>query len=128
MPLSRQQKESLSDAYEKGVASAPHIFLLDYKGITVPQDTELRSSIRSSQCCRASCNFVFNSRSRSLGFGFSLSFGQFQAGRPYFGLQCRNLIRCFGYRHSRTLNRILVSRFSRLCRFFLYWHIFLSSF
>jgi large subunit ribosomal protein L10 len=48
MPLSRQQKESLSEAYEKGLASAPHIFLLDFKGITVPEDTELRSRIRGS--------------------------------------------------------------------------------
>ncbi len=48
MPLSRQQKDSLSESYREGVASGLHLFLLDYKGITVPQDTELRSRIRES--------------------------------------------------------------------------------
>ncbi len=51
MSLSRQQKESLSESYQQGVATAPNIFLLDYKGITVPQDTELRSRIRDSGGC-----------------------------------------------------------------------------
>lgn len=46
MPLSRQQKEDLVEKYKQEIAEAPHAFLLDYKGITVPQVTELRAKIR----------------------------------------------------------------------------------
>lgn len=48
MPLSRQQKEELVASYREGLANAPHAFLLFYKGITVPQVTELRSKVRQS--------------------------------------------------------------------------------
>lgn len=48
MPLSRQQKEEMVAAYREGLATAPHAFLLFYKGITVPQVTALRSKVRES--------------------------------------------------------------------------------
>lgn len=48
MPLSRQQKIDLVEKYKQELAGAPHAFLLDYKGITVPQVTELRAKIRDS--------------------------------------------------------------------------------
>jgi len=48
MPLSRQSKEQLLSRYQEGMAAAPHIFLVDYKGITVNQDTELRRKIRET--------------------------------------------------------------------------------
>lgn len=48
MPLSRQQKEELVTSYREGLATAPHAFLLFYKGITVPQVTELRSRVRAN--------------------------------------------------------------------------------
>ena len=46
MPLSRQQKEQLVESYQDGMAAAPHVFLISYKGISVPQVTELRRRIR----------------------------------------------------------------------------------
>ena len=46
MPLTKAQKEELVDSYRQQLSSAPHVFLLDYKGISVPQVTELRSKIR----------------------------------------------------------------------------------
>jgi len=48
MPLSPDKKKQLIDDYEKGLAAAPHAFLLDYKGITVPQVTALRDKVRDS--------------------------------------------------------------------------------
>jgi large subunit ribosomal protein L10 len=48
MPLSRQQKEDLVALYREEMANAPHAFLLDYKGITVPQVTALRAKVRES--------------------------------------------------------------------------------
>jgi large subunit ribosomal protein L10 len=48
MPLTPDKKKQLIDDYEKGLAAAPHAFLLDYKGITVPQVTTLRSRVRDS--------------------------------------------------------------------------------
>ncbi len=45
MPLSLQQKKDLVERYQ-GVSQAPHLFLLDYKGISVPQVTELRNQVR----------------------------------------------------------------------------------
>jgi len=48
MPLSRQQKEDLVEKYKQEIAGATHAFLLDYKGITVPQVTELRAKIRDT--------------------------------------------------------------------------------
>ena len=48
MPLTRQEKTALVDQYRQGMATAPHAFLLDYKGISVPQVTELRAKVRDS--------------------------------------------------------------------------------
>ncbi len=48
MALSRQQKDHLLASYEEGLAEAPHVFLMGYQGITVPQVTELRSRVRKS--------------------------------------------------------------------------------
>ena len=48
MPLSRQQKEDLVSSYREGVAKAPHVFLIRYVGITVPQVTDLRSRLREN--------------------------------------------------------------------------------
>lgn len=46
MPLTRRQKEELVEGYQKGLAKAPHVFLVDYKGVTVTQVSELRRKIR----------------------------------------------------------------------------------
>lgn len=48
MALTRTQKETLVEQYEAGLADAPHAFLLDFKGVTVTQATELRTQIRES--------------------------------------------------------------------------------
>jgi large subunit ribosomal protein L10 len=48
MPLTRADKEKLIAEYQEGLAVAPHAFLLGFKGITVPQVTELRNRVRSS--------------------------------------------------------------------------------
>jgi large subunit ribosomal protein L10 len=48
MALTRSDKESLIEEYGQGLALAPHAFLLGYKGITVPQVTELRNRVRAS--------------------------------------------------------------------------------
>jgi len=46
MALSRQRKEELVSSYVEGFAAANHVFLVDYKGVSVPEVTELRSRIR----------------------------------------------------------------------------------
>ena len=48
MALTRGKKESLISKYEGGLAVSPHAFLVGFKGLTVPQDTELRSKIRET--------------------------------------------------------------------------------
>jgi large subunit ribosomal protein L10 len=48
MPLTRADKEKLIAEYQEGLAVAPHAFLLGFKGITVPQVTELRNRVRAS--------------------------------------------------------------------------------
>lgn len=48
MALSRSQKDDLVGRYSDGLAQAPHAFLVSYKGITVPQVTDLRSRIRAT--------------------------------------------------------------------------------
>jgi large subunit ribosomal protein L10 len=48
MPLTRIDKEKLIAEYQAGPAAAPHAFLLGFKGITVPQVTELRNRVRAS--------------------------------------------------------------------------------
>ncbi len=48
MALTRTQKETLVEQYSTGFAEAPHAFLLDFKGVSVTQATELRTQIRES--------------------------------------------------------------------------------
>jgi large subunit ribosomal protein L10 len=48
MPLTRTNKEKLIAEYQEGLATAPHAFLLGFKGITVPQATELRNRVRAT--------------------------------------------------------------------------------
>ncbi|HEX5759021.1 MAG TPA: 50S ribosomal protein L10 [Thermoanaerobaculia bacterium] len=48
MPLSRADKEQMLAEYSEGLAQAPHTFLLGFKGIKVPQVTELREKVRQS--------------------------------------------------------------------------------
>ena len=48
MPLTRSDKEQLLEEYTEGLAKAPHVFLLGYQGIKVPQVTELRARVRQS--------------------------------------------------------------------------------
>jgi large subunit ribosomal protein L10 len=48
MPLTRNDKEQILAVYAEGLAKAPHAFLLDFQGITVPQVTELRKRVRDS--------------------------------------------------------------------------------
>lgn len=48
MALSRSHKNDLVGQYTEGLAAAPHAFLVSYKGITVPQVTDLRSRIRET--------------------------------------------------------------------------------
>jgi len=44
--VSRQKKESLGEGYGQELASAPHAFVLGFRGIKVGQVTELRRRIR----------------------------------------------------------------------------------
>ena len=46
MPLTRRQKEQLLEGYREGLAKAPHVFLVDYKGVTVTEVSELRNKVR----------------------------------------------------------------------------------
>ncbi len=46
MPLSLQQKKDLVERYRAGVGASPHVYLVDYKGISVPQVTKLRQQVR----------------------------------------------------------------------------------
>lgn len=46
MPLSLQQKKDLVESYREGVGASPHVYLIDYKGISVPMVTELRQRVR----------------------------------------------------------------------------------
>lgn len=48
MPLTAAQKKDLVQRYEEGMASAQHLFLIEFKGISVPQVTELRDRVRES--------------------------------------------------------------------------------
>jgi len=48
MPLTRQQKEDLVESYHEGLAKAPHAFLVDFKGVTVTEVSELRRKIRDA--------------------------------------------------------------------------------
>jgi large subunit ribosomal protein L10 len=46
MPLNPQQKKELVERYREGVGASPHVYLVDYKGISVPLVTELRQQVR----------------------------------------------------------------------------------
>lgn len=48
MPLSRADKEQMLAEYSEGLAQAPHAFLLGFKGIKVPQVSDLRERVRQS--------------------------------------------------------------------------------
>ena len=48
MAQTRTQKQETVDRYQAGLAAAPHAFLVGFKGITVPQATDLRSRIREN--------------------------------------------------------------------------------
>ena len=48
MPLTRSEKDKLIAEYQEGLAVAPHAFLLGFKGISVPQVTELRNRVRAT--------------------------------------------------------------------------------
>ena len=46
MALSRAKKEELVATYQEHLTVAPHAFILGYKGVSVPQVTELRAKVR----------------------------------------------------------------------------------
>ena len=46
MPLSLEQKKELVERYRDGVGAASHVYLVDYKGISVPLVTQLRRQVR----------------------------------------------------------------------------------
>lgn len=48
MALSRGDKQNMVTAYQEGLARADHAFLVSFEGISVPQDTELRSKVREA--------------------------------------------------------------------------------
>ncbi len=48
MSLNRSQKQDLISHYAEGLGGAQHAFLVDYKGITVNEDTELRAKVRGT--------------------------------------------------------------------------------
>jgi large subunit ribosomal protein L10 len=48
MPLTRPRKEELLGSYQEGMAEAQHIFLIDYKGVTVIEDTNFRRGVREA--------------------------------------------------------------------------------
>ncbi len=48
MPLTRAKKEALVSSYQEGLAKAPHVFLMDYTGISVPEVTDLRNRLRQT--------------------------------------------------------------------------------
>ena len=48
MALSRSQKDALVEHYEAGLAQAAHAFVLEFKGISVPEVTALRAKVRAA--------------------------------------------------------------------------------
>ena len=48
MALTRSQKQEMIERYQAGIGEAPHAFLVSFKGLTVPQATDLRAKIRES--------------------------------------------------------------------------------
>ncbi|MGH9382146.1 MAG: 50S ribosomal protein L10 [Thermoanaerobaculia bacterium] len=47
MPLTAEQKQALVERYKEGLAAAPHVFLMGFRGIDVPRVTELRDRVRA---------------------------------------------------------------------------------
>jgi large subunit ribosomal protein L10 len=48
MALSRTRKVEILDSYQDGLSSTTHAFLLSFKGVTVPQVTEMRNRVRAA--------------------------------------------------------------------------------
>jgi len=48
MALSKAKKNDMVAQYEEGLAAAPHAIVMGYKGISVPQVTELRAKVRAT--------------------------------------------------------------------------------
>lgn len=48
MALSRSRKVEILDRYQEGLSSTTHAFLVSFKGVTVPQVTEMRNRVRSA--------------------------------------------------------------------------------
>ncbi len=48
MAMTREQKNRMVETLSEGIGQASNAFLMDFKGITVPQITELRRQIRDS--------------------------------------------------------------------------------
>lgn len=46
MAISRAKKQELLESYEQGLAKAPHVFLMGFEGLSVPDVTELRDEVR----------------------------------------------------------------------------------
>jgi large subunit ribosomal protein L10 len=46
MPLNLAQKQDVVERYRAGVGASPHVYLVDFKGISVPAVTELRQQVR----------------------------------------------------------------------------------
>ena len=46
MARTRSEKQETVQIYQDGLAAAPHAFLVGFKGITVPQVTDLRDRVR----------------------------------------------------------------------------------
>lgn len=46
MARTRSEKKETVQTYQDGLATAPHAFLVGFKGITVPQVTDLRDRVR----------------------------------------------------------------------------------
>jgi large subunit ribosomal protein L10 len=48
MALSRTRKVEILESYQGGLSSTTHAFLLSFKGVTVPQVTEMRNRVRAA--------------------------------------------------------------------------------
>jgi large subunit ribosomal protein L10 len=48
MALTRVKKQEILEDYQQGLAGTAHAFLLSFKGVTVPQVSELRNRVRAA--------------------------------------------------------------------------------
>jgi large subunit ribosomal protein L10 len=48
MALTRVKKQEILEDYQRGLAGTTHAFLLSFKGVTVPQVSELRNRVRAA--------------------------------------------------------------------------------